>query len=58
MSLKFTGELRVMTMTNDAKFKEKLTQSIESVQNRQEEFAENLKNLNLNGLFLTKVCNF
>ena len=40
MSLKFTGEFRVLTMTNDAKFEEKLTQSIESVQNRQEEFAE------------------
>ena len=60
MSLKFTGELCVMTMRNDAKFEEDLTcqfkidMRIWRILTRP---LQNLKNLHFNGLLLTKVYN-
>ena len=60
MSLKFTGELCVMTMKNDAKFEEELTCQFKfdmrnlTILTRA---LKNLKNLHFNGLLLTKVYN-
>ena len=60
MSLKFTGELCVMTMKNDSKFdkelicQSKLTWEIWRILTRA---LKNLKNLHFNGLLLTKIYN-
>ena len=60
MSLKFTEELRVMTMKNDAKFKEELTRhfkiDMQSLMNF-ELSTQKSQNLHFNGLLLNKVCN-
>ena len=59
MSLKFTGELCVMTMKNDAKFEEEWTCQFKidmrNLTNFFTQALENLKNLHFNGLLLKKV---
>ena len=60
MSLKFTGELCIMTMKNDAKFEEKLTCQLKiDMRNltNLNQVLDNLKNSHFNGLLLTKVYN-
>ena len=60
MSLKFTGELCVMTMKNDAKFEEELTCHFKIDMWNLTNFdraLKNLKNLHFNGLLLNKVYN-
>ena len=60
MSLKFTGELCVMTMKNDAKFEEELICQIKIDMRNLTNFDRSTrksKNLHLNGLLLTKVYN-
>ena len=60
MSLKFTGELCIMTMKNDAKFEEKLTCQLKiDMRNLMNlnQVLDNLKNSHFNGLLLTKVYN-
>ena len=58
-SLKFTGELCVMTMKKDAKFEKELTSSKLTWGTQQilTRAFENLKNLLFNGLHLTKIYN-
>ena len=62
MSLKFTEELCIMTMKNDAKFKEELPYrfqidiKISRILTRAK-MSQCLKNLHFNGLLLTKVYN-
>ena len=61
MSLKFTGELCVMTMKNDAKFEQELTCQFEIAMTNLANFdpsTQKSKNLHFNGLLLTKVYNF
>ena len=60
MSLKFTGELCVMTMKNDAKFKEELICQFKIDLRNLTNFdpstpLKNLKNFDFNGLLLTKA---
>ena len=58
MSLKFTGELCVMTMKNDAKIEEELTCQFKIDMKNLTNFDPNtrkFKNLRFNGLLLTKV---
>ena len=60
MSLKFTVELCVMTMKNDAKFEEELTCRFKIDMTNLTNFypaLKSLKNLHFNGLLLTKVLN-
>ena len=57
MSLKFTGELCVMTMRNDAKFEKELTFQFKTDMRNLTRALKNLKNLHFNGLLLTKVYN-
>ena len=60
MSLKFTGELCVMTMKNDAKFKEELTCQFKIDMRNLTNFDPSTRksqNMHFNGLLLTKVYN-
>ena len=60
MSLKFTGELFVMTMKKDAKLDEEMTCRFKIEMKTLMNFnraLKNLKNLHFNGLPLTKVYN-
>ena len=60
MSLKFTGELCLMRMNNDAKFEEDLTCRLKiDMRNLMNltQALKNLENLHHNGLLLTKVYN-
>ena len=60
MNLKFTGELRAMTMKNNEKIEEKLTCHFKiDIRNWQivTRALKKLKNLHFNGLLLTKVYN-
>ena len=60
MSLKFTGGLCLIRMKNDAKFEEYLlvnSKLIWGISQILIKAIENLKNLNFNELFLTKVYN-
>ena len=60
MSLKFTEELCVITMKNDAKFKEELTCRFKidtTIRRILTRALENLKNLHFNELLLSKVYN-
>ena len=60
MSSKFTGELCVMKMKNDAKFEDKLTCQFKIDMRNLTSFdssTQNLKNLQFNGLLFTKVYN-
>ena len=60
MSLKFTGNFRVMTIKNDAKFEEELTCQFKIDMGNLTNLIralENLKNLHFNGLLLNKVNN-
>ena len=60
MSLKFTGEICVKTIKNDAKFEEELACQFKIGMRNFTNFdpsLENLKNLHFNGLLLTKVYN-
>ena len=60
MSLKFTGELFVMTMKKYAKLEEELTFGFKIDMRTLMSFdpsTRNLKNLHYNGLPLTKICN-
>ena len=56
MSLKFTEELRVMTMNNDAKFGEVMTCCF-TIDIRIWSEHTSLKHLHFNGSFLSNVCN-
>ena len=61
MSLKFTEELCVMTMKNDAKFEEELTCRYKIDMRNLTNFdpsTQNLKNVHFNWLLLKKVYNF
>ena len=58
MSLKFTGELCVMTMKNDAKFEEELTCQFKIDMRNLTNFDPSTRksqNMHFNGLLLTKV---
>ena len=58
MSLKFTGELCVMTMKNDAKIEEELTCQFKIDMKNLMNFDlsnKKLKKLHFNGMLLTKV---
>ena len=60
MSLKFTGELCVMTMKNDAKFEEELTCQFKIDMRNLTNFDPSTRksqNMHFNGLLLTKVYN-
>ena len=60
MSLKFTGDLCIMTMKNDVKFELKLTGQFKTDMSDLTIFdssTQNLNNLHFNGLFLTKLYN-
>ena len=61
MSLKFTGELFVMAMKNDAKFEKELTSQLKIDMGNLTNFypwaLEILKNVHLSDLLLTKVYN-
>ena len=60
MSLKFTGDLCIMTMKNDVKFELKLTGQFKTDMSDLTIFdsnTQNLNNLRFNGLFLTKLYN-
>ena len=60
MSLKFTEELCVKTMKNDAKFEEELTCHFKVDMSNLTNFDLSTwksQNLHFNGLFLTKVYN-
>ena len=60
MRLKFTEELCVMTMKNDAKFEEELTCRFKFDMSNLKNLTRALKsqkNLCFNGLFVTKVNN-
>ena len=60
MSLKFTGELCVMTMKNDAKFEEELTCQFKIDMKNLTNFDPSTRksqNMHFNGLLLTKVYN-
>ena len=60
MSLKFTGELCVMKMNNDAKIEEELTIQFKIEMRNLTNFTQalkNLTNLHFNGVLLTKVNN-
>ena len=60
MSLKFTGELCVMTMKNDAKFEEELTCQFKIDMKNLTNFdlsTRKSQNMHFNGLLLTKVYN-
>ena len=58
MSLKFTEELNVMTMKNDAKFKKELTCHFKTdIRNSTNFDPTNFKNVYFNGLLLTKIYN-
>ena len=60
MSLKFTGELCVIRMKNDAKFEVDLTCQFKIDMRNLTNLTralKNLKNLNFNELLLTKVYN-
>ena len=60
MSLKFSGELCVMTMSNDSKSEEELTCQFKSEMRNLTNFdlsTQNIKNLHFNRLLLTKVYN-
>ena len=60
MSLKFAGELCVMTMDNDAKIEEELTCQFKIDKENLTNFdlsTKNLKHFHFNGLLLTKVYN-
>ena len=60
MSLKFTEELCVMTMKNDAKFEEELTCQFKIDMRNLTNFdlsTRKSKNLHFSGLLLTKVYN-
>ena len=60
MSLKFTGELCVMTRKNDARFEDKLTGQFKIDMRNLKNFdpsTQNLKNFQFNGLLLTKAYN-
>ena len=59
-SLKFTGDLRVITMKNDAKTELELLVSSKStwgIWRMLTRALENLKLFHFNGMLLTKVCN-
>ena len=60
MSLKFTGELYVMTMKNDAKIEKELTCQLKltrGIWQMLTQVLKYLKNWHFNGLLLTKVDN-
>ena len=60
MSLKFTGELCVMTKKNDARFEEELTGQFKIDMRNSTNFdlrTQNLKNFQFYGLLLTKAYN-
>ena len=60
MSLKFTGELCVMTMKNDAKFEEELTCQFKIDMRNLTNFDPSTRksqNMHFDGLLLTKVYN-
>ena len=60
MSLKFTEELRVMTMKNAAKFGEVMTCCFKiDIRNLKNLIRahKSIKNLHFNGSFLSNVCN-
>ena len=61
MSLKFTGDLCVMAMKNDAKFEEELSCQFKIDMRNLANFdlsTQNIKNLHFNRQLLTKVYNF
>ena len=60
MSLKFTMELCVMAMKNDAKIEDEFTCQFKIVMKNLKiliRVLKNLKHFHFNGLSLTKVCN-